>query len=137
MSIEANKATVRKYIELWSTGNLALADEILATDFVDHSHPGQPSGPESVKQAIKSFREGFPDASITVEQIIAEGDIVAFRFILSGTHLGMFADFPPTGKTNTLTGVDFVRLADGKIVALWSVQDTLSWVQQLGLTLSR
>lgn len=137
MDIEANKAIVRKYIELWSTGNRALADEILATDFVDHSHPEQLPGPESVKQEIKAFREGFPDASITVQQMVGEGDTVAFRFTLSGTHLGTFADFPPTGKTNTLTGVDFIRLADNKIVELWSVQDTLSWVQQLGIKVSR
>lgn len=137
MDIEANKAIVRKYIELWSTGNLSLADDVLATDFVDHTHPEQLLGPESVKEEVKAFRAGFPDASITVEQMVGEGDIVAFRFILSGTHSGTFADFPPTGKTNTLTGVDFIRLANTRMVELWSVQDTLSWVQQLGIKFSR
>ena len=114
MDIEANKAIVRKYIELRSTGNLSLADEVLATDFVDHTHPEHLSGPESVKEEVKAFRAGFPDVSITVEQMVGEGDIVAFSFTLCGTHLGMFADFPATGKTNTLSGVDFVRLADYK-----------------------
>jgi steroid delta-isomerase-like uncharacterized protein len=137
MDIEANKAIVRKYIELWSTGNLALADDILATDFVDHTHPEQLLGPESVKGEVKAFRAGFPDASIAVEQMISEGDIVAFRFTLRGTHLGTFADFPPTGKTNALTGVDFIRLANNKMIELWSVQDTLSWAQQLGIKFSR
>mgnify|MGYP001277197965 CR=1 FL=1 len=137
MNIEANKAIVRKYIELWSTGNLALADEVLAADFVDHTHPNQAPGPESVKQEVKVFREGFPDARITVEQMIGEGDTVAFRFVLRGTHLGTFAGFPPTGKENVLTGADFVRIADGKIVELWSIQETLSWAQQLGLKISR
>ncbi len=137
MNIEANKAIVRKYIELWSTGNLALADEVLAANFVDHRHPNQALGPESVKQEIKAFRDGFPDACITVEQMIGEGDTVAFRFVLRGTHLGTFAGFPPTGKEDVLTGADFVRIADSKMVELWSIQETLSWAQQLGLKISR
>jgi steroid delta-isomerase-like uncharacterized protein len=137
MDIEANKAIVRRYIELWSTGSLALADEVLAADFVDHTHPNQAHGPASVKEAVKAFREGFPDAHITIEQMIGEGDLVAFRFLLRGTHLGTFAGFPPTGKEAVLTGADFIRLANGKMVELWSTQDTFSWAQQLGFKISR
>jgi len=137
MNIEMNKAIVRGYIELWSTGNLALADEVLAEDFVDHMRPSQAPGPESVKQEVKAFREGFPDARIIIEQIIAEGDTVAFRFMLQGTHRGMFAGYPPTGKEVVLIGVDFIRIAAGKIVELWSIQDTLRWAEQLGLKRSR
>jgi steroid delta-isomerase-like uncharacterized protein len=137
MDIEANKAIVRKYVELWSTGNPALADEVLAADFVDHTHPNQAPGPASVKEAVQAFREGFPDAYISIEQMIGEGDTVAFRFVLRGTHLGTFAGFPPTGKEAILTGVDFIRLADGKMVELWSTQDTFSWAQQIGFNISR
>jgi len=136
MDIEANKAIVRKYIELWSTGNLALADEVLAANFVDHRHPNRIPGPESVKQEVKAFRDGFPDVRMTIEQMIGEGDTVAFRFVLRGTHLGTFAGFPPTGKEAVLTGADFVRIADDKMVELWSVQETLSWAQQLGFKIS-
>ncbi|HEX6554218.1 MAG TPA: ester cyclase [Ktedonobacteraceae bacterium] len=136
MDSETNKAIVRRYIELWSTGNLALADEVLAADFIDHTHPDQAPGPESVKQAVTAFREGFPDAHVTIEQMIGEGDTVAFRFVLRGTHLGMFAGFAPTGKEDVLMGVDFIRLADGKMVELWSTQETLSWAQQLGFKIS-
>jgi steroid delta-isomerase-like uncharacterized protein len=137
MSIEANKALVRRYVELWSTGNLALADEVLAEDYVDHTHPHQTPGPESVKQEVMAFRTGFPDAHTTIEQMIGEGDLVAFRFVLRGTHQGTFADFPPTGKEDVLTGVDFVRIADGKMRELWSIQDTFSWAEQLGFKISR
>src|SRR5260370_28610678 len=104
MNIEANKVIVRKYIELWSTGNLALADEVLAANFVDHTHPNQVPGPQSVKEEVKAFREGFPDTHISIEQMIGEGDIVAFRFVLRETHLGRFAGFSPTGKEDVLTG---------------------------------
>jgi steroid delta-isomerase-like uncharacterized protein len=137
MDSETNKVIVRKYVELWSTGNLALADEVLAEDFVDHTHLNQAPGPENVKQEVVAFREGFPDVRITIEQIFAEGDSVAFRFTLRGTHSGTFAGFPPTGKEDVLTGADFIRIANGKIVELWSIQETLSWAQQLGFKISR
>jgi steroid delta-isomerase-like uncharacterized protein len=136
MNIEANKALVRRYIELWETGNLALADEVLAPEYVDHTHPNLPPGPEPVKQEVSAFRAGFSDAHITVEQMIGEGDLVAFRFVLRGTHTGPFAGFAPTGKEAVLTGVDFVRVADGKLRELWSTQDTLSWAQQIGFKIS-
>ena len=134
METEGNKVLVRRYVELWNTGHGALADEILALDFVDHSHPDQPPGPQSVKEEVASFRAAFPDAQLRVEQMISEGDTVAFRFTLRGTHLGPFGPFPPTGKQVVLTSMDFLRIADGKIVEVWSSQDTLAWAQQLGLT---
>lgn len=136
MDIEANKAIVRRYVELWSTGNLALADEVLAADFVDHTHPDQAPGPESVKEAVAAFHIGFPEVHISIEQMIAEDDTVAFRFVLRGIHQGVFAGLPPTGKEAVLTGADFIRIAAGKMVELWSCQETLSWAQQLGAQLS-
>jgi len=137
MTIEANKALVRRYIELWETGNRALADEILAAEFIDHAHPDQPPGPEPVKQEVMAFRTAFPDAHATIEATIGEGDLVAFRFVLQGTYSGPFAEFSPTGQVAVLTGADFVRIADGKICELWSEQDTFSWAQQIGYKISR
>ena len=67
MNIEANKAIVRKCTELWSTGNLALADEVLAANFVDHRHPNQAPGPESVNQEDKAFRGGAVEYSRHLE----------------------------------------------------------------------
>ncbi len=136
MALEANKALVRRYIRMWETGNVALADEILAAEYRDHTHPGRLPGPETVKQEVLAFRAGFPDASITVEQMIGEADLVAVRFTLRATHRGTFAGFAPTGKEVVLTGVDFIRIADGKMVELWSCQETLGWVLQLGATVS-
>jgi steroid delta-isomerase-like uncharacterized protein len=136
MDSEANKVLVRRYIDLWSTGNLASAGDILAADYVDHTHPTHAAGSEAVKQEIMDFNIGFPDAHVTVEHMISEGDLVAFRFVLRGTHLGIFAGFPPSGKECVLTGVDFIRIANGKMVELWSTQDTLSWAQQIGFKIS-
>ena len=135
MGTTTNKALARRYVELWNTGNLALADEILSFDFVDHTHPELVPGLESVKQEVMAFRTAFPDAHLTVEQMISEGDTVAFRFVLRATHQGTFGRFPPTGKEVVLTGMDFIRIANGKPVELWSSQDTLTWAQQFGLKL--
>jgi predicted ester cyclase len=81
-----------------------------------------------VKLEVTDFRIGFPDASLAIEQRIGEADLVAFRFVLRGTHSGPFAGLPPTGKVAILTGADLVRIADGKIHELWSVQESSSWV---------
>jgi steroid delta-isomerase-like uncharacterized protein len=137
VDIEANKALVRRYIELWGTSNPELAQEILAKDFVDHSHPLQEPGPEAVTQEITSFREAFPDVQVTIEHMLAEKDSVAFYFTVRGTHLGTFSGCPPTDKEVVLTGADFMRIADGKIAELWSCQDTLSWVLQLGMKIQQ
>ena len=110
---------------------MAIADEVIATDFVDHTHPELESGPEPVKRMVTDFRVAFPDAAATVEQIIGEGDTVAFRFVLHGTHQGMFGRIPPTGKHIAWTGMDFVRIANGKFAELWSNQDVLGLLQQL------
>ncbi len=133
MSQEANKALVRQYIELWVTGNLALADVVLAADFVDHMHPEWLPGPEGIKQDVQAFRAAFSDVRITVEHLLSEQDMVAFSFAMRGTHRGVFAGLPPTGKEVVVIGADFLRIADGKIAELWSYQDTLSWVRQPGL----
>lgn len=136
MDIEANKAIVRRYVELWSTGNLDLADEVLAADFVDHAHPNDVPGPESVKQAVANFRTSFPDAQVTIEHLLCEGDIVAFRAVIRGTHRAAYAGFPPTGKEIVFQGMDFIRIADGKVAELWNCQQALEFVLQMGAQLT-
>lgn len=94
------------------------ADEILAPDFVDHAHPEFRPGPKDLKQNLIDFHNAFPNASITIGEMIGEGDIITFRFVLHGTHTGTFGKIDPTGKEIVLTGMDFVRIADGKLVEL-------------------
>lgn len=126
------RALVGSYIELYNSGNLAIADEVIAAEFVDHASPEEQPGPSGVKRMVASFRAAFPDAVVTLNQMVSEGDTVAFRFAIRGTHLGIFGGIPPTGRQITLTGMDFVRVRDGKIVELWSNQDTLGLLRQLG-----
>jgi predicted SnoaL-like aldol condensation-catalyzing enzyme len=100
-TIEQNKATVRRWSdELWGRGNLAVADEIIAADYVRHD-PGDPfpaRGPEDVKRIVTMLRSMLPDFRIEVEAIIAEGDMVVSRYTATATDSVGYMGMPPTGK---------------------------------------
>ncbi len=108
-------------------------DEIFAPEFVDHTVvPGQAPGVEGLKQFFAMMGAGFPDFRAVVEDVIAEGDKVAIRFTFNGTHQGEFMDIPPTGRRVTMSGIDILRVVDGKVVELWGQEDVLGMMRQLG-----
>jgi steroid delta-isomerase-like uncharacterized protein len=129
-----NKALMRRfYEELWSKGNLEAIPELVAEDFVDHQAPvGQPSGREELAGLVVVWRTGFPDMQETVEDLISEGDKVVGRFLMRGTHRGEFMGVAPTGRSVTMSGIDVVRIADGKISEFWYAEQMLELMQQLG-----
>lgn len=135
MSIEANKAIDRRIIEeALNRGDFAVAYELIAPDFVDHAAPpGMQQGPGGFRAAVAAFRNAFPDLHVTIEEHIAEGDRVARRMTLRGTHHGDLFDIPPTGKAMTITGIHIVRLADGKIAEHWGCNDDVGLLQQIGV----
>jgi predicted ester cyclase len=94
--------------EIWNTGNFAIADEICADDAVFHSNdpltPDFGEGPQALKQLVTMYRAAFPDAHITIEDIVAEGNRVVIRWTGRGTHKGNLGRIAPTGKTVTVTG---------------------------------
>ena len=135
MSAEANKAVARRYFEeVWGQGRLEVADELIAPHYVFHdpADPAMPPGPAGAKQMVGAFRAAFPDLQVIVEDLIAEGDKVALRLRGRGTHRGAFAGVAPTGRSVTLTSVELLRLAGGKLVEHWDEFDTLGVLQQLG-----
>ena len=134
MSAEENKTVVHRAEELWNTGNLAIADEVYATDFVNHD-PGLPDvrDLEAYKGFIAATRTGFPDFSVTIEDVIAEGDKVASQWTARGTHQGELIGIPPTGRQATWTGMTIYRFAGGKIVEAWWSRDMLSFLIQIGV----
>ena len=139
MSIEANKALVRRYFaELVTCGDLAVADELFPADYAtDWSIPDMPRGPEQVKYAWAEWRAAFPDWSATIEHQIAEGEWVATRITAGGTHQGplvyrRFGRLDPTGRRVRITGTVTVRIRGGKIVEMWQDGDFLGLLQQLG-----
>lgn len=131
---EANKALVRRfYDEAFNKGNIAVLDELCAANFTDHNAaPGQAPGLEGVKRMITMYRIAFPDGQITVDDIIVEGDKVAVRSTMRGTHRGEFMGIAPTGKQVSVGGIDIVRVANGKAVEVWHMEDNLGMMQQLG-----
>jgi len=132
MSLEKNKATVRRFIEEWNKRNLAALDELITADYFDPSL--QVRGLEAYKQLLTMLLKGFPDWHETIEDIIAEGDKVWVRFKVTGTHTGEYRGLAPTGKKVTETGVLIWRIVDGKIVEKESaVYDELDFLKQLGV----
>jgi steroid delta-isomerase-like uncharacterized protein len=132
--IEANKQLVLRHMELWDTGNLAIADEIFATDYINHD-PTLPdvTDIEGLKGFVVVSRIAFPDFHHTSEDMVAEGDKVARRVTITATHQGEFMGIPATGRQVTWTGIIISRIADGKIVEEWWNYDALALMQQLGM----
>lgn len=127
-------ALVRRfYDEVVNGGNLDLIDELVAEDFVDHEEfPGMATDREGVKAFMGMMQEAFDGFRIDAEQLVAEGDIVAARITMRGTHSGEFMGVPATGKQIEVPGFDMVRFADGKVAEHWGVTDAMTMMQQLG-----
>jgi len=131
MSLEENKTIVRRLFEAFNKQDLALLDELIAPDYVDH--PRQLRGLESYKQHLTMFYKSFPDSHETIEDIIAEGDKVWIRVKGTGTHTGEYRGLAPTGKKITWEAVDIWRIVDGKVVELWYAVVELDFYKQLGV----
>ncbi len=131
MPREANKAVIRRWYDAENAKDLSSIDEIVAPDFIDHTH--QLRGVEAYKRYIGVFIQAFPDFHETIEDIVAEGDKVWVRFTFTGTHTGEYRGLAPTGKTITVTAVDIFRVIDGKVVEEWEVADGLDMLLQLGM----
>ena len=128
MSLEKNKAIARRYQEeVWGKGDLALIDELVAADFVDHSLPvGMDPKFTGAKRAVKGAIDAFPDGQWTVEDLVAEGDKVVIRWRMQATHEHEFRGIAPGGKPVTVTGITILRIAGGKIVERWVNWDSLA-----------
>ena len=136
MSIEENKAIVsRATEEIFNKNNLAVVEELYATNFVSHGSdiPGVTPDREGYKQFVTMSRTALPNFHTTIEDMIAEGDKVVQRFTARGTHKGEFMGIPPTGKQVTITGIAIDCIASGKIVENWANIDMLGMMVQLGV----
>lgn len=127
---EKNKAIVRRWLECVSTGDLAVYDELAAADYA--LRDATRIGLVEFKAMMASWRAAFPDATLTVEDMVAEGDKVAARFSIRGTHKGPILGIPATGKQVEFPGMAMYRVAGGKIVDEWARDDMLTMLQQLG-----
>ena len=132
MSIEENKALVRRFYEEIDKGNIDAMDELVAEDYVDHSPPPfpVPTGREGLKVAFRMFWEATPGHHV-VEDQIAEGDKVVTRLTAYGKHEGDLPGIPRTGNDMEMTATVIHRIVDGKLVEKWSDKDVLRMLQQL------
>jgi predicted ester cyclase len=121
---EYNKVTVRRLIEeVLNGGRLEVIDELYAPELAP-----------AARRWIAPFRASFPDVHMEVVELIAEGDKVVGRFTCSATHLGEWLGHPPTGRRfERVDEVSIFRLRDGRITQVWTLEDTLGRIQQLGL----
>ena len=138
MSLEENKAIIRRLFEAFNKHNPALLDKLMAPDFDDAPNtPFELRGLESYKKFEAMFIKGFPDYHDTIEDIITEGDKVWVLGKVTGTHTGEWnflgTTFAPTGKKITWTAVNIYRIVGGKIVERKSVRDMLDFLKQLGV----
>jgi len=140
---EENKRLVRDFFEkVWNGRELDYIDEVYSPDFTLHAMWQNTSaggaidatGREPAKKVIGGWLSGFPDLVVTVDDQIAEGDLVGSRHTSVGTHTENFMGIPPTGKQATVTGMTLTRVADGKMVEAWTCWDALGMFEQLGLS---
>jgi len=125
-SAEENKAAVRRIIEeLYSRGDLAVAEQLYAANYVRHD-PATPrvgTGVNAVKRVVNTYRTAFPDLELTVEDLVAEGDKVVVRWSGCGTPLGELQGKASSGKRFEISGITLMRFAGGQIVEEWAIGD--------------
>jgi predicted ester cyclase len=135
MSCEENKAIVRRWFEeVLNDKRLDRADDHVVQDYVDHGAlPGQAPGLEGAKRKWAMYAAVFPDLRTWSEDMVAERDEVAVRWMAEGTQQGELLGIPPTGKRARFSGMSIFRLAEGKIAEQWEEWDKLDLMRQLGV----
>ena len=134
MGAQTNKEIVRRLAEEPWRGNYDVIDEHLAPDYVGHdpSNPEPIRGPAGFREFVRTYQAAFRNARVTVEEQLAEGDLVSTRWSARGVHEGELMGIAPTGKEATITGITISRLRDGKVAEEWTNWDTFGMLVQLG-----
>jgi steroid delta-isomerase-like uncharacterized protein len=128
-----NKAIVREYLDrAWIKQDLKAVDDLIAPDYKQHAR-NTPPGREGVKAFFAMLRSAFSGIEYVVEDMIAEGDRVAWRWTLKARHTGPFQGLPATGRAISLPGMSMVRMRGGMLAEHWGEQDMLGLLQQLGV----
>lgn len=136
-SAETNRANlIRFYEEVINQGNVAVVDELMTSDFVHHGETLFPriEGSEAIKAGVLGVINAYPDGHTTVEDTVAEGDVVACLLSWRGTHRGSFMGIAPTGRVSTWRGISTYRFNEnGKIIERWANMDVIGQLQDLGV----
>jgi steroid delta-isomerase-like uncharacterized protein len=133
MSAENKALIVRWFDEVWNQGSTDAIDEMFAPDGVAHGLGPDLRGPAEFKTFHAAFRQAFPDVRVEVDEIVAEGDRVAYRLTAVGTHQGDGLGFAATQRPARFVVMGSARIRDGRIVEGWNVIDQLGMLTQLGV----
>ena len=130
-----SEALVRQFYDrAWNAEDLTAYDDLVTDDFVDHqAMPGLPPGREGFRQLAVLFQTAFPDLKVQVEDVVAEGDLVAARWISTGTHQAPLFGIPATGRPVRVTAMVVYRVEDGRLAEGWINRDDLGMMRQLGV----
>lgn len=134
--VEQNKATARRMCEdVFTKGDMTAFEEVCSPSLVAH-HPEPPHetrGRDAFGQRFASWKEAFPNLTVTVDDLVSEGDRVAVRYTASGTNEGQLMGAPATGKEMNVQAVAIWRFENGQIAEMWDAWDAMGLMQQLGL----
>jgi steroid delta-isomerase-like uncharacterized protein len=132
--MEANKEIAKRfYEEIINEGRMEAAGALMDPGFRDHLAPQQPPGIQGFADFLKMVATAFPDIQVEIEDLFGEGDRIAVRLSVAGTHTGvLMGSIPPTGKPARWTGIDILRIENGKIKDRWSERNLLSMLKQIG-----
>jgi len=131
---DRNKQLIRQLIDnALNRGNFKIVDELLAHDLEEHDpHQAVMATPrQAFTSAVNAFRIAVPDQNTVVDEQIAEHNLVATRWHMTGTHKGTFMGAAPTGRRVEVTGIFFDRLENGRIVETWANYDLFGLMQQI------
>ena len=131
-SDDAGAVLRRLHAELLASRDPAVLDRFFAAGFVSHTNPpGLPTGVEGVRQFFAMFQQAMPDAEVTIDELVADGDRAAVATTTTGTHTGEFFGVAPSGRRVHVVGIDMVRVRDGLIVEHRGLTDTVGLMRQL------
>jgi predicted ester cyclase len=132
---DENKTLVRRSLnDVWGRLDANAVDRYYAATFVDHSpNPGYSANRDGIKKLVGVYKKAFPNATLTIGDVLADGDQVAARFTFSGRNTGELQGMPPTHREVTALGLAICRVASGQIVESWEAVDQLQIMQQLGV----
>jgi predicted ester cyclase len=129
-----NIVSVKKAYEWFNADQWDSLATIIASDYIEHDpDQGQKPGFEGLKLAFQGYRTAFPDMKMELKDIMAEGNMVMTRLVITGTNSGKMGEAPPTGKKMDVEMFETLRIKDGKMVERWGVFDSMKMMAQLGM----
>ncbi len=134
--VELNKQLGRRYFEeVWNRGNVDALDELLASEYINHtpSTPNPPPGPSGLKPIVLGIRQAFPDLHYEIKDVVATDDAVVMRVVMTGTHRGELFGLAPTGRRVSVDQINIEHIENGRNVEHWRVTDEMKLMRQLGV----